>query len=47
MEGIFVVFGTGALVLLAAQLLEFVVESMRRRRTHPRFSGFSSDMPPT
>jgi hypothetical protein len=46
MEWIFVVLGVGSLGLLTAQLLDYVVESNRSRKTIVHRSAFVSDLPP-
>ncbi|HTX23717.1 MAG TPA: hypothetical protein VMD03_03585 [Steroidobacteraceae bacterium] len=45
MEGIFVTFGAATLALLAAQLLEYIVESSRSTEAQLRLSRFSSHAP--
>jgi hypothetical protein len=46
MEWIFVDLGVGSLGLLAAQLLDYIVESKRVRRGNMHLRAFTSDVPP-
>ena len=45
MEWIFLDLGIGSLVLLAAQLLEYLVESKGVRQEAVHFGAFTSDVP--
>jgi hypothetical protein len=46
MEGTFVVWMIGVVVLVAAQLIEYVLESNRTRTGRLRFPMFARDLPP-